>query len=318
MSRLSLHVTCVMNVHFLERSISPLYPRGIDRANTSDEIPSTHGMRHARETRAYESPSRARPRGSILPVNLDDAHFSLKCGSSTKRNEKVRPDGSWEDKQDHRSSFLYLENSQSKQTTESIPISKDSMMRTSSELQLEEDEAIAEYRDQCMYVRILNGMSEQNQAWNGDTIDTIRHIMETRHEPVDQHIYPSSYVHDSRIRHSVINPLSSSPAGWRKKIRTIDPMQESLREVWPAQARLAPLTDDPVSSLYNAVDLDLSARLSLLVAPSVGDVSPKADGVPTSTSASEGMPTPLPLYVSFQEACPIDVDEDALFEMDDM
>lgn len=315
-----------MNVQFLERSISPLYPRAIDRGDSSNDSLSKHSTRLSREIlHPNESPARARPQRTLLPVNLDDAHFSLQCGFSAQSSheEKTRPDGgSLADKQDHNSSFLKkplqaqgLENTNSKRITESIPISRDSMMRTSSELQMQENEAIADYRDHCMYVRILNGMSEQNQSWTADTIDTIRHIMETRREPVDQQLYSSSYAPQSGIRHSITNPLAGSPET-RKKTKSVDPMQESLPDEWPSQARLAPLTDDPVSSLYNAVDLDLSTRLSLFVAHSVGDVSPREDGSPCGTT-SEGKQAPLPLYVSF-EACPISVDEDALFEMDDM
>jgi hypothetical protein len=55
------------------------------------------------------------------------------------------------------------------------------------------DEAIAEYRDRRMYSRIVDGMMKKKNQYRStptttsdSTIDTIRHIMETRHQLVAQ------------------------------------------------------------------------------------------------------------------------------------
>jgi len=70
--------------------------------------------------------------------------------------------------------------------SKSIPIRK-YIQRTPSELQLCEDEAVADYRDYCMYTRILGGITRQQmkqhdlrQRYQND--QTIESIMRTRHE----------------------------------------------------------------------------------------------------------------------------------------
>lgn len=90
----------------------------------------------------------------------------------------------------------------------SIPIASSSLKRTASEVQLLEDEAMADYRDFCMYMRIVNGMNER-QSWtklpsfnNGE----IQNIIRTRHKPVEEG--PSSYMREGLERHSVNSPLN--------------------------------------------------------------------------------------------------------------
>lgn len=71
--------------------------------------------------------------------------------------------------------------------SKSIPIQK-YLRRTPSELQLCQDEAVADYRDYCMYSRILGGITRQQmkqhdlrQRYQNDI--TIENIMRTRHDP---------------------------------------------------------------------------------------------------------------------------------------
>lgn len=89
----------------------------------------------------------------------------------------------------------------------SIPIASSSLKRTASELQLVQDEAMADYRDFCMYMRIVNGMKERRSftqlpSANGE----IQNIIRTRHNPVQEG--PSSYMREGLERHSVNSPLN--------------------------------------------------------------------------------------------------------------
>lgn len=69
----------------------------------------------------------------------------------------------------------------------SIPIN-DYIQRTPSEVQLCEDEAIADYRDYCMYSRIVGGISRQQMKLQSDVElryqndETLGNIIRTRHE----------------------------------------------------------------------------------------------------------------------------------------
>jgi hypothetical protein len=84
----------------------------------------------------------------------------------------------------------------SKTITKSIPISK-SLMRTPSELQLSEDEAMADYRDYCMFARIVNGISE-HQACSHHPISAsvIANIVRTRHLPIQESSSYPSYLNE--------------------------------------------------------------------------------------------------------------------------
>jgi hypothetical protein len=62
--------------------------------------------------------------------------------------------------------------------SKSIPIAK-SLKRTASELQLTEDEAMADFRDYCMYTRIVNGIS-----YRDDSTEALNSIVRTRHLPI--------------------------------------------------------------------------------------------------------------------------------------
>lgn len=205
------------------------------------------------------------------------------------------------------------------------------MRRTDSELQLLEDEAVAEYRDYCMYTRIVNGISgqqqqQQNHSWKGDTLETLRHIVKTRHQPVvdDLASRPSSYVQESRLRHSITKggtsiaggatSTTTSPAGVSSdhdddSSSMSHPAQDDLLAVAP------PSIEDPTSSYYNApaVDLDASARLSLL------DISERATMAPGGPPALMTHMGAIPLYIPFEgSSLGISDEDEDLFEMDDI
>jgi hypothetical protein len=69
----------------------------------------------------------------------------------------------------------------SSSSSKSIPIAKNLLKRTASELQLLEDEAMAEYRDYCMYKRILNGINHEGRH---PEMETVNNIIRTRQLPV--------------------------------------------------------------------------------------------------------------------------------------
>jgi hypothetical protein len=74
----------------------------------------------------------------------------------------------------------------------SIPITK-GLESTVEELQLKEDEAMADYRDFCMYARIINGIMIGRQGQSN--VETLHNIIRTRHLPV-QALLSSSYKDD--------------------------------------------------------------------------------------------------------------------------
>jgi hypothetical protein len=76
--------------------------------------------------------------------------------------------------------------------TKSIPITKGRGSTAPEELQLKEDEARADYRDLCMYVRIINGMIGSKGPSN---VETLNNIVRTRHLPV-RYLSSSSYKDD--------------------------------------------------------------------------------------------------------------------------
>jgi hypothetical protein len=64
--------------------------------------------------------------------------------------------------------------------TRSVPIAN-GMKRTPSELQLSEEEALADYRDYCMFSRIVTGIQCQHRPADS----TLNNIIRTRHLPVE-------------------------------------------------------------------------------------------------------------------------------------
>jgi hypothetical protein len=74
----------------------------------------------------------------------------------------------------------------------SIPITK-GLESTDEELQLKEDEAMADYRDLCMYARIINGIMIGRKGQSN--VETLHNIIRTRHLPV-QVLLSSSYEDD--------------------------------------------------------------------------------------------------------------------------
>lgn len=74
---------------------------------------------------------------------------------------------------------------------------------------------MADYRDFCMFTRILNGMNQRSSwtqlpSFNGE----MQNIIRTRHNPVEEG--PSSYMREGLERHSVNSPLPQP-----KVVRTI-------------------------------------------------------------------------------------------------
>jgi hypothetical protein len=80
------------------------------------------------------------------------------------------------------------ESTSSESTSRSIPITK-YIHRTPSELQLYEETAIADWRDYCMYTRIVGGISRQQMMLKSDielryqNDETLANIIRTRHTP---------------------------------------------------------------------------------------------------------------------------------------
>lgn len=81
--------------------------------------------------------------------------------------------------------------------SKSIPIPFQGLRRTPSELQLLQDEAMADYQDYCMYARIVNGIHSRGGG-SGDNprsranavanIHSVQNIIRTRHLPVPEDI----------------------------------------------------------------------------------------------------------------------------------
>ena len=137
-----------------------------------------------------------RKRRSLMvdPIGLTQLYF----GNSSNRSSASRGDGpskasmSWSTASNDmsgKSTGGKLSEERTRRScvsTKSIPISK-SMKRTPSELQLMEDEALADYRDYCMYVRIVNGMRGGHNHHGGrlgTTEESVANIMRTRQMPV--------------------------------------------------------------------------------------------------------------------------------------
>jgi len=81
---------------------------------------------------------------------------------------------------------------QQQQQSRSIPISASGIHRTASEVQLCEDEALADYRDYIVYSRIVNGISRQQECSHDmycrqENDKCLAHIVSTRnnydHQP---------------------------------------------------------------------------------------------------------------------------------------
>jgi hypothetical protein len=105
--------------------------------------------------------------------------------------------------------FKSLEREESIRTksipTKSIPIVKN-LKRTPSELQLMEDEAMADFRDYCMYTRIVSGITGARR--HPADLKAINNIVRTRHLPVFD--TSSSYA-ELNSRYSML-PASAVPS----------------------------------------------------------------------------------------------------------
>jgi hypothetical protein len=102
-----------------------------------------------------------------------------------------------------------LPRSQPMPPSKSIPIS--SIKRTPSEVQLHEDEAMAEYRDYCFYVRLVNGMNATRHYFNEgrSTDQSLANIMRTRNLPVRNESFCSGDSH-AKDRMNLQNPHQQS------------------------------------------------------------------------------------------------------------
>jgi hypothetical protein len=73
----------------------------------------------------------------------------------------------------------------------SIPIGKDAMRRTASELKLTEDEAMADFQDYVFFSRLLSGISKKQQEgavsdkFLKESDECLAHIIGTRNGSVD-------------------------------------------------------------------------------------------------------------------------------------
>jgi hypothetical protein len=95
--------------------------------------------------------------------------------------------------------------------TKSIPITK-GLESTAEEIQLKEDEARADYRDLCMYVRIINGMIGRKGP---SSVKTLNNIVRTRHLPV-QDFASSSYQHDDFDKYTISSVETTTDAAVAK------------------------------------------------------------------------------------------------------
>lgn len=100
--------------------------------------------------------------------------------------------------------------------SKAVPIVK-RMKRTPSEIQLLQDETVADYRDYCMYSRILNGMSQRNHHPSqkcASSLKVMRNIMRTRNQPVQE----KAHSYDEELLKYTMKPpfdqdLETKPSG---------------------------------------------------------------------------------------------------------
>jgi hypothetical protein len=92
-------------------------------------------------------------------------------------------------------------------TSQSIPI-QNSLQRTQSELQLCEDEAMADYRDYCMFHRIVAGMSNNRLDLEDDHNKTMSH-----HPGRDDPLYSIMRTRQSLPSHQGGATTTSMPTG---------------------------------------------------------------------------------------------------------
>ncbi len=110
-----------------------------------------------------------------------------------------------------------------------IPIQR-YIQRTASELQLCEDEAVADYRDYCMYSRIVGGITRKQMKlldlrhrYQND--QTIENIMRTRHESGP---YALSVDHDHVV--NLLHHASSDMYDWEPNLVETDSSNETDSE----------------------------------------------------------------------------------------
>lgn len=114
--------------------------------------------------------------------------------------------------------------------SKSIPIQK-YLRRTPSELQLCQDEAVADYKDYCMYSRILGGITRQQmkqhdlrQRYQNDI--TIENIMRTRHDSAPSESYHRGNEHFAGYH----SPTSTHFDDWQPDFDEADSSNETDSE----------------------------------------------------------------------------------------
>jgi len=135
---------------------------------------------------------------SPLPLSQQDRREELlkqQLPSQEERSYRQNPASEYDDRLPP---FRPLAvQSESSVPSKSIPITN--MKRTLSEIQLCEEEALADYRDYCFYCRLVNGINSRREG-NHDpyhrhrpTDPSVENIMRTRHLPVAD----GSFVHST-------------------------------------------------------------------------------------------------------------------------
>lgn len=101
---------------------------------------------------------------------------------SSRQLRPVTPNNESGDEEDSDESFTKLT---LKARSESIPIDANKLKRTPSEVQLFEEEAIADYRDYAMFTRIVDGITKtqlqtRDCRWRHANDVSLQHVFKTR------------------------------------------------------------------------------------------------------------------------------------------
>jgi hypothetical protein len=134
-------------------------------------------------------------------MNIGFLESAISPFKERSRRRKVFPsiDARTNDSAEIQTMAFYTPTQSLSAPSKSIPIAK-SLKRTPSELQLMEDEARADFRDYCMYTRIVNGINSRDSA------EAVNSIIRTRHLPIRE--TSSSYQEDF-IKYAIL-PLEAA------------------------------------------------------------------------------------------------------------
>ena len=179
--------------------------------------------------------------GRIAPFSSERVHGStsrLMDPSSKVSSRSMSISNTDAMMQSTRSTTSMNPTAQSYGCSKSIPISK-SMTRTQSEVQLVEDEAMAEFRDFCMYKRIVNGINSKGQhrlpggTSHSHDNESVNNIIRTRHLPMRDF---SSPYQDDFLRNQCWredNQYASSPIHINDSFPTSCPLSSQSLTVDP-------------------------------------------------------------------------------------